>query len=523
MLPTIMLVEDERIVALSIQQQLRRLGYNVPAVACSGDQALQMVGEIDPDLVLMDIHIEGVVDGIEVARSLQADRDIPVVYLTAYSDDATLARARTTKPYGYMMKPFSERELHATVQMALERHQNDIAEKERHMLRLREAEMRAALDAALEASRAKTRFLAAASHDLRQPLHAIGLYVDSLRTSPLPVQVKATVDDIKIALTSMQNMFNSLLDFIALDSGLLVAQPVGFLIQGLADELRINFAPIAREKGIDLTIQEAPIVVKTDRIFLRGILQNLISNAIAYTAKGGVSVRFDRVGEEFLITVSDTGRGIPADRIDDIFEEFVRLDHGGSPPDGMGLGLAIVRRQANLLGARLKVESVVGVGSAFTVVVPYLPNQTASPPPQVGSPATSLRGRTILIVDNNPLVRSAMATRIESWGAQSLTAASVTEALAVLEQPSPKLPDATVVDFNLGNGMSGLSFLDEIAKRYSTAIASVIVTGAITPEVQASLRASGRKWLTKPVDSDVLYKLLTTILAEANNAAKPMP
>jgi PAS domain S-box-containing protein len=370
-------------------------------------------------------------------------------------------------------------------------------------------------DAAVEASAAKSRFLAAASHDLRQPLHAVGIFLATLESEPLPEPAKIIVDQIAVAITSMQRMLNGLLDVVRLDAGVMTARPETFSLQKVFDWLHPTFEAIAKAKGLSLRIHPSPATVTADRVMLQSVLQNLVSNAINYTDRGQILVEARETLHAVKIEVCDTGCGIPPDRLEDVFGEFVRINRGGESETGMGLGLSIVRRQVIEMGATIDVRSELQAGSTFTLTLPrplYPIEPVAKIEQVVGSP---LSGKCILVVEDHKMVLAGMVMQVRRWGARAVPAASAAEAMSLLALMAPELPDAAVIDLDLGAGASGIALLENIRTTYSLALPAIVVTGSTTMEILQLLKAGGYRWLTKPTEPGALRTALAAALSAA--------
>ncbi|MEJ0015763.1 MAG: ATP-binding protein [Acetobacteraceae bacterium] len=370
--------------------------------------------------------------------------------------------------------------------------------------------LQSARDAAVSADQAKSQFLATASHDLRQPLHAMNLFISALRRRVSGEEATKLVANMASAAESMQMMFNSLLDVSKLHAGAVDPVIREFPAEEVLARLRNAFAASAAAKGLDLDIQPALSVLRTDPVLLESILRNLISNAIRYTRKGEVTVLCrarDGIG---AIEVSDTGPGIPADQIERAFEEFQRLDTSNAAERGLGLGLAIVRRLARLLDLQIEIDSEVGIGTAFTVHVPlvagFQPQQSAA-----GEVTVSMTGRRVLLVDDDPLVRTALAREIADWGARITVVGSSEAALWALGSDPP---DVAIVDRDLGEGANGVELLAQLQTRFGHPIPAVVVTGATDATAMDELRRAGFPWLTKPLDAAVLRRKVSELLAE---------
>jgi signal transduction histidine kinase/ActR/RegA family two-component response regulator len=364
-------------------------------------------------------------------------------------------------------------------------------------------------DIALAADKAKSRFLATASHDLRQPLHAVNLFVSALRRRVSDPEAAKLVAGIASAAESMQMMFNSLLDVSKLHAGVVVPNHEDFRLQTVLDRLHSSFVAPAAAKGIGFAVARSQAILHTDPVLLESILRNLISNAIRYTQRGEVSV-LCRDGDGVVhLEVRDTGPGIPAEQIEQAFEEFQRLDASADADDrGLGLGLAIVRSLANLLDLPVDVWSEVGVGTAFTVTMPL---GTAAAPPEIQTPkaSPSFAQCNILVVDDDALVRTALTREITDWGATAMIASNAEAAMSMAQA---ERPDLAIIDRNLGKGASGIELLRSLRLRFGDALAAIIVTGSTDPEALAELRQSGAMWTTKPVDANELRRQVATLL-----------
>jgi two-component system, sensor histidine kinase len=295
---------------------------------------------------------------------------------------------------------------------------------------------------------------------------------------------------------------------VRLDTGMMAPRPQTFPLQTTFDALQTSFAVSAEAKGLSLQVHPTMSVITTDPMLLQSILQNLVSNAISYTLHGEVVVAARETAGRISVEVRDTGRGIPQDRLKDIFQEFVRLDRGGASENGMGLGLAIVQRQVSELGATINVRSAVGVGSIFTLSMPAVEPVAEQPNIRIERAKPSLSGARILLVEDHKLVLAALVMQVESWGARPLPAASADEAMTLLTLMMPESPDVAVVDLDLGDKVSGIELLAQIEGKFGTAIPAIIVTGSTTTETLERINASGHPWLTKPTDPDALHDAL---------------
>ncbi len=381
----------------------------------------------------------------------------------------------------------------------------DITELTDTERRLRET--REAHDAAVSANQAKSRFLATASHDLRQPLHAMNLFISALRRRVVGDEANSLVAGMSAATESMQAMFNALLDVSKLEAGAVTPSIVDFELEQVLALLRASFAGPAAAKDLALGIVPGPMLVRSDPVLLESVLRNLLSNAVRYTASGGVGLHCEVCGEMVRIAVSDTGPGIPVEQRERIFEEFLRLDVAGVSERGLGLGLAIVRRTTDLLGIGVQVVSEVGVGSVFTLVVPRGAWVAGGAAATADEAMCSLVDRRVLLVEDDPLVRAALAREVADWGAVPIVAGSAQEALAALTDVGRERPEIAIVDRDLGGAVNGPALLDLLRERLGVVMPAIIVTGATDPAALATLRESGYRWVTKPVDPVVLRRL----------------
>ena len=300
------------------------------------------------------------------------------------------------------------------------------------------------------ANLAKSRFLATASHDLRQPLHALGLFAAQLRHRASGHRASAEergriVERINAAVAAMNELFNALLDISKLDAGALAPNITEFPVAHVLKRIESTFAGAAREKHLSLRFFPCDAWVRSDSVLLERILLNLVSNAVRYTAKGGVIVGCRRRGDQLRIEVWDTGTGIPQDQREIIFGEFYRLRNSGADDNtGLGLGLAIVDRLCGLLGHSIELTSAVGKGSRFAVLAPLVPSQAivVEPPMPIHAALDASSDKLIVVLDDDPLVLDGMGGLLRSWGCRVISGDSVTSALnGLAEHDQASRPD----------------------------------------------------------------------------------
>ena len=381
-----------------------------------------------------------------------------------------------------------------------------VRERTEELTRLNEALARAKGEAD-EANISKTKFLAAASHDILQPLNAARLYVTSLIERQKNHEDTRLIDNVDASLEAVEEIFGALLDISRLDTGAMRPEFASFRIDELLRQIALEFAPLAAAKGLTLTFVPCSAVVRSDRRLLRRLIQNLVSNAIKYTPAGRVLVGCRRHGEALRIDIYDTGVGIPEGKWRDIFMEFHRLDEGAKIARGLGLGLSIVERVARVLNCQVAVDSTAGRGSHFAAAVPL---SDAAP---VDLPARDhgrvdpgqLVGTTALCIDNEPAVLDGMETLLRGWGCEVIKAPDLDIALAAIDE-SPSLPNGLLVDYHLdhGNGIDAIAAL----RRRCGEVPAILITADRSPTVREEARAQGIQVLHKPVKPAALRALL---------------
>jgi two-component system, sensor histidine kinase len=389
-------------------------------------------------------------------------------------------------------------------------------------------EAKEARAAAETANRAKSQFLAAASHDLRQPLHAMGLFAAALATRAREPELKPLVASIHASVDALEGLFAQLLDLSRLDAGALTPERATIPLQQLFARLAGDFAPQAAAHGLSLTLVPTSLAVDSDPVLLERILRNLVANALRYTRAGGVVVGARRRGAAVRIDVVDTGVGIAAELRERIFDEFVQ---GGVGPKshvagrGMGLGLAIVRRLAALLGHALVLASVPGRGSRFSVTAPRADLRRSragsdesavpkAPPVPAAAPAPStsaFAGRRVAVIDDDPAVVAAMRALFSAWGAGVAGGESVAAVIADLAASArdndarDRGPDLIVADLRLADGCCGLDAVAQLRTACGRRPPALIVSGDTGEDARAAVAAAGFTLLSKPLVAAALH------------------
>jgi signal transduction histidine kinase/CheY-like chemotaxis protein len=382
-------------------------------------------------------------------------------------------------------------------------------------------ELRRRKEVAEEANIAKSRFLAAASHDLRQPLHALGLFVQALEESPLANRERQVIGNIRHSVDAMEELFNALLDISRLDAG--VVQPCVSTIPlaTVLDRVRFEFAPIARQKRVSLTVMKTSVHVVSDPSLLARIVRNLLANAVRYTDRGGVVLGCRRRGKTVRVEVWDSGRGIPPERHSEIFREFYQLENPERDRrKGLGLGLAIVERLSRLLDHPVELRSTVGKGSMFAITVPlgaredYVPIESS--PESAG--VFDLSGSLVLVIDDEGAVQEGMAALLRKWQCEVLTAGSGKEMLQQLVTVQ-RLPDLIICDYRLRAGENGIEVVEMLRNEFNVDIPALLVTGDTAPDRLRDAEASGLPILHKPLNPARLRTLIANLLREHVHAA----
>jgi signal transduction histidine kinase len=359
----------------------------------------------------------------------------------------------------------------------------------------------------------KSRFLAAASHDLRQPLHALGLFVEALDTQTRAPHLRQLIDNIKLSTTSLRDLLNALLDISRLDAGALQPERAAIPLRRLFQTLLAEFGADAEAKGLRLRVVPSSAWVESDPTMLSRILQNVIANAIRYTDRGTVLLGCRRRGDAVSIEVYDTGAGMTPEALDHVFEEFYQVANPQRDRRlGLGLGLAIVRRLCAVLGHEMDLSSREGHGTVFRIRVPRTPAPAAGPAAAATRPA-DLEGRRVLVIDNEAPARDAMREILHLWSCTVIAADSRESALAALEPPSEP-PDLIVADYRLCDGETGAEAIDAVRARFGRPVPALIVTGDTAPQRLQEATASGYRLLHKPVSAAQLRSLASYLLRQ---------
>lgn len=411
------------------------------------------------------------------------------------------------------------RDLYASLEAKVAERTAQLSEA-RDVLSARADQLTQLKDEAERANAAKTRFLAAASHDLRQPMHSISLLLGVLQGRLSSPEHLALADKIQSSVATMENLFGNLLDISKLDAGTVQAHVEDIDLAWLLHGLEQIWGPQAAEKGLKLTVRPCEVAVKGDAALLARIAGNLVANAIRYTREGGVLVACRRRGAMVELEVWDSGPGIEARYRKAIFEEFFRIEAPGTGQEkGLGLGLSIVQRCAHMLGYRLSVESRVGKGSVFRVAMPlaHATARTAKASPRFAPDQQALEGRFIVVVDDDETNAQALVDALVPLHCHVVAAASCEAVLAELQQHL-RVPDLIVTDYQLGAGHDGFEVIQRLRQHYDDEIPALVVTANTEASLQPRAQALGARLLHKPIG---LQRLLEAMLESLASTAEP--
>lgn len=380
--------------------------------------------------------------------------------------------------------------------------------KEANAMQAKRLAAEAAREAAESANRSKSRFLASASHDLRQPLHALGLFAAALNAKTLDAETRDIALQIEHSIKALDSLFNALLDVSKLDAGAVVPALQHFSLLPLLQRIEVDYLPEALQKGLRFKVRKRPLAAHGDPILLERILRNLVSNAVRYTRRGGVLVGVRSEKSALRIEVWDTGIGIDEAFHQEVFSEFFQLANPERDREkGLGLGLAIVDRVAKLLGWPITVRSKPHRGSCFSVTVPKgLDADAANHGPPEFPP---LHNKHVVLIDDEPAVLKATATLLAGWGCDVIAAEDLDGALDRLVNTGVR-PGLVLADYRLRDNQTGLNAIGAIRKHFDADIPAVLVTGEMADAV-IDAEINGLPILHKPVNAARLRSIVTAL------------
>lgn len=377
------------------------------------------------------------------------------------------------------------------------------------------AELRRQKATAEQANSAKSRFLAVATHELRQPLHALALFVQALRESPAAAHERQLVTNIGRSVDAMEELFDSLLDISRLDAGTVSPRVESFALASVFERVRQEYAPVAHQKGLSLAVMPTSGCIRSDPALLARIVGNLVANALSYTDAGGVVVGCRRAGSHLRIEVWDSGRGIPADKQQEIFREFAQLDPlARAGRQGLGLGLAIVERLTQLLGHTIQVRSAPGRGSVFSVTLPRAAASDRPGPPVEIHTVPDLAGALILLIDADPAVLEAMETLLGRWRCGVISARSGPEMREKLSF-ARRVPDLLIADYHSSAAERALAAVEMLRSEFNTDIPALLLTADSDVDVARVFELHGLPVLHKPLSPARLRTLVGNLLRPA--------
>lgn len=509
----------EQISNVAVQGYNRRrqvIFWNKASESLYGYRPDEALGRQLEDLIIPAPMRDGVVAGVDAW--VNGGPAIPPEELTLRSKDGSPVPVYSS--HVVLHTASGEPEMYC-VDVDLAEQKRAAAELEIYRLHLerlveeRTRELAVAKEAAESASLAKSKFLAASSHDLRQPLMAINLFLDALSRTPMSEEQKRFTGHLKHSVHSLGEMLNTLLDIARLDSGAIEANMAAVRSSELCRWIEAEFATMfnARKLRFKLFFPLSEVVLLTDIDLLKTILRNLLDNALKFCERGGVLVGVRRRGGQALIQIWDSGKGIAPEHLRNIFEEFYQVgNQERDPSKGVGLGLSIVMRQARLIGAEIRCRSRVGMGSVFEIVLPIAVSGTGRKPETAASAGEEdldlarLIGRRIVVIEDNLQVADAMSQSLCALGMQVSVFANADAALA---DPTITRADLYVSDFRLPGSMNGVQLLEAIEKRSPTPIRAVLLTGETASEQIENVASRRWKVLIKPV---CLSELLATFI-----------
>ncbi|HYP57678.1 MAG TPA: hybrid sensor histidine kinase/response regulator [Beijerinckia sp.] len=384
-----------------------------------------------------------------------------------------------------------------------------------HQISVRRAAENALQAAKAEAERAnlsKTRFLAAASHDLNQPLNVARLFLGMLAEEVATPHTHELVDGVEAALDTVNDLLRALLDISRLDAGVWPVEMTDFDVGPVFDKLRREYGPQAEAAGLELVVVPSSATVRSDRVLLERVLRNLVSNALRYTERGRILIGCRRQNGHLRFEVWDTGIGIPGHSLSRIFEEFQQLGEGPTGQEkGLGLGLAIVQRIAYLLDTTIEVASTPGHGSMFSLLQPLgkaasgIAGETADIVP------IALAGRCVVVIDDDEHVLEAMRALLQSWNCATIAVRS-SEAAARLIRQAGQAPEIIIADYHLDDGVFGTQAIASLRGEFGQNLPALIISSDHSPELKQSLKEQGLGFLLKPTPPMKLRAMLSYLL-----------
>ncbi|MFC0219139.1 NahK/ErcS family hybrid sensor histidine kinase/response regulator [Pseudochelatococcus lubricantis] len=493
-----------------LDRDLRLIGWN---------RAFRDLYDLPPHLVRFGVGIDEIVrynaergsygpgdtEDLVAVRLASLISEVEPARLRLYPANRVIEVRSNHLPDGGVVTTYTDITEAAAEEEALEQR---VRERTEELTQLNVALTRAKAEAE-EANASKTRFLAAASHDILQPLNAARLYATSLVERDRKADNAALAENVEASLDAVEEILTALLDISRLDSGVMQPELSSLRIDSLLRQLQREFGMAAQEKHVGLRVVAPALTVRSDRRLLRRMLQNFVSNAIKYTPSGRVLIGARRRGSSLRIEVWDTGLGIPASQQHLVFREFQRLQQGAKIARGLGLGLSIVERISRVLAHPVSLCSEPGKGTVFMVTVPLTePVAPETPAPQLPvAPVTGLEDLAVFAIDNEPTIIDGMRQLLTGWGCTIVTADGVGTALDRLARCT-RPPDVLIADYHLDQG-DGLAAIAALRERLRRPVPAILLTADRSPTVRQRAEAAGVHVLHKPLKPAVLRALLT--------------